>query len=136
MNQNNSGMVCARCGAEIGAKHQQCPACNGGCDEKPREVETLPCGHPVACATSGDEDLGGDGVTSYCGWCADVERARAEEREQCARVVDQWLLAYPEAIFTPPAPGEHGKTVDGCSAAALRAALPNVAKDIRNRKEE
>ena len=26
----------------------------------------MPCGHPAACVTGGDE------VTGYCGWCAEI----------------------------------------------------------------
>lgn len=51
--------------------------------------------------------------------------------ELAAQIVDRYLAAYPENIFIPPVPGQHGKTVDACSAAALRAVLPNIARDIR-----
>ena len=59
-------------------------------------------------------------------------RAAAErERERCARLVTDWADQYPEDIFLPPKPGEHGRTVDGCSAHALRTTLPRVAAAIR-----
>jgi hypothetical protein len=62
--------------------------------------------------------------------------ARAEEREKAAKVVDEWLTHYPEDIFIPPQAGQHGKTVDACSAAALRGVLPNLAAAIRSGDED
>jgi len=38
------------------------------------EPELLSCGHPLECA--------GVGVGVFCGWCLDVERATAAERER------------------------------------------------------
>jgi len=46
------------------------------------------------------------------------------------RVIDRWLRSYPTSVFAQPEPGQHGETVDACSAAALRAILPLVAEDI------
>ena len=51
--------------------------------------------------------------------------------ESAAQVVDQQVEVYPESVFIPPPAGQHGKTVDACSAAALRAVLPVVARKIR-----
>ena len=51
--------------------------------------------------------------------------------KEAAQVVDQYLAHYPPDIFLPPIPGQHGQTVDACSAAALREVLPHVADDIR-----
>lgn len=51
--------------------------------------------------------------------------------ERCARIVDEYLAAYPKDIFIEPLPGQHGQTVDACSARALRGILPNIARDIR-----
>lgn len=51
--------------------------------------------------------------------------------EACARVVDMYAAHYPLDVFPAPPAGEHGTTVDSCSAAALRAVLPEVARDIR-----
>lgn len=48
-----------------------------------------------------------------------------------AQVVEEYLKAYPTDIFIPPPVGQHGKTVDACSAAALRAILPNIERDIK-----
>jgi len=60
-------------------------------------------------------------------FCAGVESA--------AQVVDKQIEAYPESVFIPPPDGQHGKTVDACSAAALRAVLPVVARKIRQLAE-
>ncbi len=51
--------------------------------------------------------------------------------ESAAQIVEQWLSRYPADVFIQPEPGQRGKTVDACSAAALRAVLPNIAADIR-----
>jgi len=56
---------------------------------------------------------------------------RQEEREQCAAFLEDFAKHYPENVFIPPPPGEHGKTVDACSAAAIRAILPILAAAIR-----
>lgn len=40
----------------------------------------MQCGHPVACVHQNDEGA------AYCAWCAALEQARVEEREQCARI--------------------------------------------------
>lgn len=55
--------------------------------------------------------------------------------ESAAQVVDEQVKAYPESVFIPPPDGQHGKTVDACSAAALRAVLPVVARKIRQLAE-
>lgn len=60
-----------------------------------------------------------------------VAAAVSAERERCAKVVDEYLNAYPENLFPAPDFGKHGSTVDSCSAAALRNVLPNIAHDIR-----
>jgi len=52
-------------------------------------------------------------------------------QEACAQIVDRYLRAYDPEIFIPPPDGQHGETVAACSAAALRAVLPNIARDIR-----
>lgn len=50
--------------------------------------------------------------------------------DECAGVVTSYLASYPEDIFLPPPAGQHSQTVDGCAAAALRAILPSIIKDI------
>jgi hypothetical protein len=51
--------------------------------------------------------------------------------EASAQVVDRYLAAYSIKAFTEPEPGQHGETVDACSARALRCVLPHIAEDIR-----
>lgn len=55
------------------------------------------------------------------------------EREACAQMVETRLEHYPTDIFTAPPPQQHGKTVDACSARAIRAILPSLANQIRAR---
>jgi len=40
---------------------------------------------------------------------------------------------YPTDIFTPPSPGEHGETVDQCSAAAMRGVVPGLTDMVAAR---
>jgi len=54
-------------------------------DENQRLKELQPCGHPVAAITQ-------DGVTQYCRWCAEVEAARAEERERCLNKISSYVV--------------------------------------------
>jgi len=70
------------------------------------------------------------GVKS-CDVCEAIQAAVAEEREQCAKILDDWPSHYPTDIFIQPPSGQHGKTVDACSAAAIRAICPNIAAAIR-----
>lgn len=56
---------------------------------------------------------------------------RKETKEEDVGIVEQFIAAYPTDIFREPPPRKHGKTVDGCSAAALRQVLPNVIQAIR-----
>ena len=42
------------------------------------------------------------------------------------------MRAYPADVFMEPPRGEHGQTLDACSARALRGILPNIARDIRS----
>ena len=56
-----------------------------------------------------------------CPEIGDRDREVAEKvNAHWLEVFEGWLAAYPESVFTPPPPGEHGKTVDGCSAAMGR----------------
>ena len=57
-------------------------------------------------------------------------------RDGAVGLVDEWSQQYPEEIFIPPPAGEHGVTVDACSARALRVVLPAVAKALRDRPVE
>ena len=54
-----------------------------------------------------------------------------EERERCAKLVEDWAKAYPASMFGEPEFGKHGPTVDSCSAKALRTILPTIAEEIR-----
>lgn len=48
-------------------------------------------------------------------------------------------VAYPEDVFPPPPPGEHGKTVDQCSAAMGRhfsSVFTEVADEIERLRGE
>ena len=93
-----------------------------------REMEKTPFGrwHLNVYGASGvdyeDDYLEADA------WNAALEWA-AKETEDFAR-------HYPVSIFTEPPSGKHGKTVDGCSAHAIRKVLPTVAQDILAGKEK
>ena len=54
------------------------------------------------------------------------------ERDRCEEVVNEALKHYHEDLFPKPESGQHGESVDSCSAAALRAVLPGIAADIRD----
>ena len=57
----------------------------------------------------------------------DRARTLAEVRLVVEEVMeDRW----PADVFTPPPPGQHGGTVDACSAAALRAVVPKLRDEI------
>ncbi len=61
-----------------------------------------------------------------------IAQVKAEERERNAVLIESKMENYPISIFIEPPSGEHGKTVDACSAAAIRSILPVLAEDIRN----
>ena len=42
----------------------------------------------------------------------------------------EWDQAYPSSIFIEPPPGEHGKTVDSCSAAMARHMANALARAL------
>lgn len=46
-------------------------------------------------------------------------------------VIEEYAEAYPVDIFPEPSAGQHGQTVDACSARALRGILPRVLRDVR-----
>ena len=60
-----------------------------------------------------------------------VARAAGEFYE----ILEPWSRAYPTDIFIPPPPGEHGKTVDACSAAMGRHVLGKLMEDFRETLE-
>ncbi len=53
----------------------------------------------------------GDSVVRDCGHAELVE------------TIHTWAKAYPESVFPEPPAGEHGQSVDACSARALRHAF-------------
>ena len=55
--------------------------------------------------------------------------------ETAAQVVESYEQAYPTDVFPEPPKGQHGISVDACSASALRHVLSNVTKDIRKLAE-
>ena len=68
--------------------------------------------------------------------CVSCETTRREALEEAVKVIHAYATAYPEDIFIPPPPGEHGQTVDACSARALRVILPNIERDVAALKQE
>ena len=65
-----------------------------------------------------------------CKMCDAITAAVREALKEAEKIVHGYATAYPEDIFIPPPPHEHGRTIDACSARALRAVLPNVERDI------
>ena len=63
-----------------------------------------------------------------------IANALAKAKEECIRIADKWDAAYPTDIFPEPPPGEHGKTVDACSARMGRIVARGIAKAIREQK--
>ena len=65
-----------------------------------------------------------------------LRQARAAGRRmgltEAASTVLNQLRFYPVDVFPTPPRGKHGKTVDSCSAAALRAMLPNLARTLQS----
>ena len=68
---------------------------------------------------------------SDCRAKAAIEAVIREAIEKCAEFVESRAAFYPPDIFLPPPPGQHAKSVDGCSAAALRALAPIWADGLR-----
>jgi hypothetical protein len=91
--------------------------------------ELMICGHPKAC----EQSLKGftPQVLFACAACEREAAAVEAAREECAALIGRYLSTYPPDIFIEPPRGQHGTTVDSCSARALRGVLPNIAFDIR-----
>ena len=57
-----------------------------------------------------------------------------QERERCKRglanFVRDKVKHYPISVFGDPPHGEHGATVDSCSAKTMRVMLPSLADEI------
>jgi len=108
----------AYAGSMTGYKYfgEQCPWCG----QRPGHGHRSDCLRGAALSTPTND------------WLAQHDaEVRQEEREQCAAFLEDFAKHYPENVFIPPPPGEHGKTVDACSAAAIRAILPILAAAIR-----
>ena len=56
---------------------------------------------------------------------------RAYTYHAAADLVDEWHRAYPPDIFIEPPVGEHGQTVDACSARMARYVTKRIAKELR-----
>ena len=48
------------------------------------------------------------------------------EHTELVEMIRTWSKAYPESVFPEPPGGEHGQTVDACSARALRQAFKTL----------
>lgn len=62
--------------------------------------------------------------------------AQAEQKKRDEEIAANWASHYPTDIFIEPAPGEHGQTVDACSASAIRHASNQIAAAIKGQIEE
>lgn len=54
-------------------------------------------------------------------------------RREIIELVREWQSHYPKSLFKDPPRGKHGKTVDACSARAIRMVLRGILKDLRDR---
>ena len=87
--------TCLECGSDLDLVRLgkwQCAKCDldelleqARAEGRREELEPMECGHP--CAAYVDE-------WQACGWCKEVEEARAEgaaaERERCADIAEMW----------------------------------------------
>lgn len=67
---------------------------------------------------------------------AKCKTARCDALHEAAAFIAARADDYPVSVFIPPKSGEHGKTVDGCSAAAARALAKNWSATLRHMAEE
>ena len=81
------------------------------------------CGHPAASQFVDD-------IIEH-----DQQTRRAALLE-AAQVVREFVQHYPTDIFIEPLPGQHGRTVDACSASAIRAICPTIANAIDRLAQE
>ena len=54
--------------------------------------------------------------------------------DEAAKAARDFALNYPTDVFAQPPAGQHGETVDACSAAAIRAMAPIIALKIEEMK--
>lgn len=62
---------------------------------------------------------------------ASYHAGAAAQRAQDAVYVETVKRYYPTSVFTEPPPGEHGATVDACSARAARHVCDTIARELR-----
>ena len=65
-----------------------------------------------------------------------LDETRRAALLEAAQVVREFAKHYPTDIFIEPLPGQHGRTVDACSASAIRAICPTIANDIDRLAQE
>ena len=53
------------------------------------------------------------------------------ERYRIETIIKRWRAYYPRTLFKEPPAGKHGKTVDACSARAIREVISGILQDIR-----
>lgn len=62
------------------------------------------------------------------------KQGASRERSEIIQLIRQWKSHYPTTVFKDPPPGKHGKTVDACSARAIRMVLRGILKDLKDRR--
>ena len=128
--------TCLECGSDLDLVRLgkwQCAKCDldelleqARAEGRREELEPMECGHP--CAAYVDE-------WQACGWCKEVEEARAEgaaaERARCCAAVCSWCRRGSKAVYREGYGWRHmvcDIQIDGdpipvvyCQAAAIRA---------------
>ena len=61
---------------------------------------------------------------------------RKETLKEAAKIAGEYANNYPTDIFVEPPAGQHGQTVDACSARAARHTSKMIAQDIRKLLED
>jgi len=80
---------------------------------------------PLAGYAFSTRSLGATGTNALY-FFADLARCERQRIDQLTAT-----SRYPEDIFPPPPAGQHGQTVDACSARAARHVLREVLKDLQ-----
>jgi hypothetical protein len=57
------------------------------------------------------------------------------ERREIIGLIRTWKGFYRTSVFKEPPAGQHGRTVDGCSARAIRTVLKEILKDLKDRED-
>ena len=55
--------------------------------------------------------------------------------EELVQTIRTWSKAYPVEVFPPPPPGQHGVSVDACSAAMGRHVIGRLMELIGDTNE-